>query len=88
MLDSVHLEGSLLDGTDVAFPAGLVGDSVPLAEIFVQEEDRDRAKEREESDDRANPESPGVGAKVLRNNVGSGLSRELSEIGDTPTRKS
>lgn len=59
---------------------GMVGDVVAGAEEPIQVDEADRAKEGKKGDSRADPEGPCEGAKVVCDNVGSGLTDELAEI--------
>jgi hypothetical protein len=71
MLDSVQSEYALFDDPNVASSVGLVGDGVSPSEIDVQEENGNRTEKREQCNNRADPQCPGVGTKVLCDNIGS-----------------
>lgn len=61
----------------------LVFDNEPLVQYVY----RDRANNGEQRDDGGNPERPGVRPEVSRNNVGSGLSCELSKVSHSPDKE-
>ena len=85
MLDRVEPERALLGRADVALAARLVRHVVLPAEVDVEEDDSDGAQEREERDDRADPQCPRVRAEVMRDHVRRRLPRELREVRDAPT---
>lgn len=84
----LNTEYALSSMTLEAVTIGLVGDFVMLAVPFIQEDDGDGAHNREQRNDCRNPERPGVGAKVCRDNVRSRLASELGKVRDSPKSKS
>lgn len=84
MPDRLKVERAAANRARVAATVRLVGDVVARAEVAVEEEHGDRAREREPGDDGADPQCPGVRPEVSCNDVRGGLAGELREVGDTP----
>ena len=84
MTNGLPAESASLGRSHMASAASLVRHVVVLAKPDVEEDHSYGAPEREESNDRADPQSPGVRSQVLGDDVGGGLSCELSKVGDTP----
>lgn len=74
----------LVRALHVSLAGRVVRHLVFVAEVAVEEDERDGAEEGEEGDDGRDPERPGVGAEGGGDNVGGGLARELGEVGDGP----
>ena len=86
--DRAQSDDAALHFSDVALSVGLVRDRVFFAEVPVEEKHGDCAQEGEQRDDRADPQSPSVGAQILCNNIRSGLASELCEVSDAPAYSS
>ena len=69
MSDSLDTEYTLTSMALETLTVGLISDLIVLAVIFIQEDNSDRASDREESNDGRDPKRPGVRSEISRNYV-------------------